>query len=170
MKKKQTIEHDPYLILTKDIHPTPGHSFLDEARKTPRKSITRSYELVRFGQQARFKCKEGVILCPGAGCGRNEEGKVEHYWPGKNLEFIGFAIANSDGGEIAIKTAGSVILNLPGAQAGDKVYCTGPDSFGTEQTPGSALIGAIRFVQGNRAAVAFQRAGDKIPIENLLKY
>jgi len=164
MKKEiLTPGNDPFLTLIKEIKPRPGFSPLDEYRMSPRKSITRSYELVNFSEQIRRKSLEGVILCAGAGCGLNSVNQVCHYWPGLNLDWLGFLIAIGDI-EVAVKTRGSVILNLPEARSGDSVFCSGPDSFSLTETPGSAQIGKVRFCQGNRAAVAFRRSGDERPL------
>jgi len=165
MKKEiLTSGNDPFLTLIKDIKPRPGFSPLDEYRMSPRKSISRSYELVSFSEQIRWKSQEGVILCPGSAVGIDSDSCVCHFWPNLGLEFIGFLIASGDNREVAVKSRGSVILNLQEAQPGNSVFCCGPDTFSLTKSPGSAEIGKVRFCQGNRAAVAFRRTGDERPL------
>lgn len=156
--------NDPFLTLIKDIKPRPGFSPLDEYRMSPRKSISRAYELTDFSEQIQRKSQEGFILCCGAAVGLNSDGRICHFWPNIGLKFAGFLIASGDNCEVSIKTRGSVILSLPGAHPGDSVFCFGPDSFSLTETPGSALIGKVRFCQGDRAAVAFRRSNDTRPL------
>lgn len=166
LKQKTGFQEDPYVLFEKDIKPRPGFSVIDEARLIPRCSISRTYELMLDVAQVHRKRIPGVILCPGAACGINSDGHVTHFWPGQDLEFLGFLVAQGDERMVSVKTRGSLILKLPSAEPGNKVYCQGPDIFSLTETPGSAEIGKIRYCRGDdRCAVAFKREGDSRPLD-----
>ena len=156
---------DPYILFERDIVLRPGESSVDAARRIPRPSIHRVYEILASeAEQIRRKRIPGIILCPGAAVGINKDNHIGHFWPGRGLDFLGFLVALGDNREAAVQVRGSVVIKLPGAKPHAKVYCSGPDSFSLIPTPGSAEIGAIRFVQNDRASVFFKRAGDPRPL------
>lgn len=143
----------------------PGETTLDVARRIPARSIHRVYEVLSDEvEQAHRKRVPGVILCPGAACGINTDGNVAHFWPGRDLDFFGFLIAQGDDRKCAIQVRGAIVIILPDGKPGAKVYCSGPNTFSLSETPGAALIGAVRYVQGDKCSVFFKRAGDQRPL------
>lgn len=164
-------QHDEYSVYAKDINPRPGLTPLDEFKLQGGKSILRAYEQVRDVEERLFPRDPLTILAQGAALGQDEHGTVTLYRPNRNQKFLGFLRANSEN-QVAVMVRGSVVLRIPGVSenhVGRCIYVHGPNKFSLTEGQGSALIGQIRYIQGNRCAVAFKREGDQRPL-NLTVY
>lgn len=158
-------EEDPYITYERDVKVPLGLSVEQAVRQIPRINISRTYESINDTEQVDRKRLKDEILCPGAACGISADGLVRHFFPDRDLSWLGFLIALGDNGVVCVRTRGSVILHLPGAVRGQRVFCSGPDKFSLIETKGSVEIGLVRHIsEAVKAAVAFKRAGDSRPL------
>ena len=107
-------------------------------------------------------------MATGAAIAIDQDNKVVHYWPGRDLRFAGFLVAQTKD-RCQIQTRGSAFLKLEGVQPedrGQRVYCNGPNSFSLKPSSiTDAEIGKVRFMERvNYAAVAFKREDDSRPL------
>lgn len=166
-KENEIMKDDQYLRNVSEIKPPLGMTAYDFARVNPGPSLVRTYETVHGQEQGVFPKSREHLLCKGAAVGIDESGRCCHFWPELDLRFVGFLEQGCDETRAVVKTRGSVILKIEGATESDRgraVYCLGPNSFTLAKVPGAAEIGKIRYVQGDRAAVAFRREGDDRPL------
>lgn len=162
-------QKDPYLRLASEIVCPLGMTPLDAASIQPARtpSLVRTYENINDREEKDFPRSGDEIMAKGAAVGLDKAGYCRHFWPDKDLNFIGF-LEGQTGNRAIVKTRGSVVLKIEDAtdkDCGRPVYCLGPNSFILSNLPGTALIGAIRFVQvEGRAHVAFRRYNDTRPL------
>lgn len=167
MNKDKADFHDPFLRHIKDIKCPLGLTPHDAAKLQPGHSIARSFENIRDQEQKRYPKPDEYILSQGTACGLDDSENCVHFWAGRVPHFIGFLIGSSER-EATVKTRGSIVLKIEGATDADRgkpVYCSGPNTFSLENSPGAAEIGRIRYVQDNSlAAVAFKRYDSEKPL------
>jgi len=139
---------------------------LDQARRSPGPSLVRVYEVTKDRETKVLRRDPDEILCKGAAAGEDEKGIVHHFTPG--LRFRGFIEGNSDPDRVVLRTRGSLLLNIPGADdakhRGAVVYVSGANRFSLVVEAGSEEAGRIRYVRGN-SALAFRATGDERPLD-----
>lgn len=159
--------NDEYLQTTEGVRPPNCIHPFDFLKRQPKKSLNRTYEMIEDRKQTHLPKYPTHVLTQGSAVGLNCDQKVCHFYPDQDLIFLGFLEGQSED-QAAVWVRGSVSLYVEGADEGSrgqKVYCSGPDSFSLRKSRGSAEIGIVRFSQNGRCNVFFRREGDPIPCD-----